>query len=327
MVTATGDKPGMVASADFWKPRTAPTMYFIGVTTGKSSIMKVFPQWSNILGLGARIEGYDAPIHAPAENYRKIVRHIKEDPLSMGALVTTHKIDLLDATRDMFDYLDPNAQICGEVSSISKRDGKLEGHAIDPISSGLAWEAFVEPGYWGRTGASVLCLGAGGSAVAISVYLANRPAPADRPRKFIVVNRSVGRLESLKRIQTGLQTDIEFEYIHNQDPVKNDTIMASLPAGSMVINATGMGKDTPGSPITDAGLFPENGLAWELNYRGELDFLHQAKRQVKSRGVRVEDGWVYFLHGWTQVIAKVFHLNLTPELFAELDRTASSLRS
>ncbi len=312
---------------DFWRPRTVPTMYFIGVTTAKSSIMKVFPQWSKILNLGAQIEGYDAPIHAPAENYRAIVRHIKEDPLSMGALVTTHKIDLLDATRDLFDCLDPFAQLCGEVSSISKRDGSLEGHAIDPISSGLAWEAFVEPGYWGRTNAHVLCLGAGGSAVAISVYLANRPDPADRPRKFVVVNRSQGRLDGLRKIQSQLKTDIEFEYIHNQDPARNDVIMAALPPGSMVINATGMGKDTPGSPVTDQGLFPEGGIAWELNYRGELDFLHQARRQAESRGVRVEDGWVYFLHGWTQVIAKVFHLDLTPERFAELDRAASSIRS
>jgi shikimate dehydrogenase len=301
-------------------------MYFVGVTTAKSSIMKVFPQWSAILGLGAQIEGYDAPIHAPAENYRAIVRHIKQDSLSMGALVTTHKIDLLEATRDLFDYLDPHAQLCGEVSSISKREGKLEGYAIDPISSGLAWEAFVEPGYWGRSGAYVLCLGAGGSAVAISAYLVSRPDPADRPRKFIVVNRSLGRLDNLRRIHAKLNTDIEFEYVHNQDPVRNDAIMASLPAGSMVINATGMGKDTPGSPITDQGLFPEHGMAWELNYRGELDFLHQAERQVESRGVKVEDGWIYFLHGWTQVIARVFHLDMAPESFAELDRAASSMR-
>lgn len=317
----------MTEAPEFWKPRLVPTMYFIGVTTKKSSIMRVFPQWSNILKLGAEIEGYDAPIHAPAQVYRAIVQHIKNDPLSLGALVTTHKIDLLEATRDMFDELDPNAQLCGEVSSISKMDGRLVGHAIDPISSGLAWEAFVEPGYWGHSGANVLCLGAGGSAVALSVYLANRPDAADRPRKIVVVNRSQGRLDSLRQIAVTLKTDIEFDYIQNQDPLKNDAIMATLPAGSMVINATGMGKDTPGSPITDNGLFPEHGLAWELNYRGELDFLHQAKRQVESRSLRVEDGWVYFLHGWTQVVAKVFHLNLTAELFTALDRAASSLRS
>ena len=53
-----------------------------------------------------------------------------------------------------------------------------------------------------------------------------------------------------------LGTDIAVEYICNQDPLVNDAIMAGLPEDSIVINATGMGKDTPGSPITDAGLFP-----------------------------------------------------------------------
>ena len=309
------------------EPRLVPTMYFIGVTTTKSSIMKVFPRWSEILGLGAEISGYDAGIHAPAEIYRSIVRHIKEDLLSVGALVTTHKIDLLDAARDMFDYLDPYAELCGEISCISKNNGRLEGHAKDPITSGLAWEAFVEPGYWGRTGGHVMCIGAGGSAVAISVYVAGLPDAADRPQKFITVNRSQPRLTRLQEIHTKLDTDITFEYVLNQDPVKNDEIMASLPPGSMVINATGMGKDRPGSPITDNGLFPQNCFAWELNYRGELDFLHQAERQVQSRNVTVEDGWVYFLHGWSQVIAQVFHLDLTPELFAELDRAASTIRA
>jgi hypothetical protein len=32
------------------------------------------------------------------------------------------------------------------------------------------------------------------------------------------------------------------------------------------------------------------------------------------------------LHGWSQVIAEVFHLELTPKLFAKLDRTAAEIR-
>ena len=32
-------------------------MYFIGVTTTQSSIMKVFPRWSDALGLNAVIKG------------------------------------------------------------------------------------------------------------------------------------------------------------------------------------------------------------------------------------------------------------------------------
>jgi len=33
--------------------------------------------------------------------------------------------------------------------------------------------------------------------------------------------------------------------------------------------------------------------------------MHQALAQRESGGVHVEDGWLYFLHGWTQVIAEV----------------------
>jgi shikimate dehydrogenase len=307
------------------QPRTVPTMYFIGVTTAKSAMMKIFPRWSEILGIGAELVGYDAALHAPAEVYRAIVRHIKTDTLSIGALVTTHKIDLLAASRDMFDTLDHHAQICEEVSSISKLDGRLEGHALDPISSGKALEAFIEPGYWSRMDAEVLCLGAGGSATAISTYFANHP-DQDRPRKFTVVDVSQDRLDKLCAMHAKLKTAMPLGYILNSDPAKNDALMASLPAGSLVINATGMGKDRPGSPITDRGQFPKHGLVWELNYRGELDFLHQAEQQATSRELRIEDGWIYFLHGWAQVVAQVFHLELTPELFDKLDKAAASAR-
>jgi shikimate 5-dehydrogenase len=40
---------------------TERTMYFIGVTTGKSSIMKVFPAWAEHLGLNAVMRGIDFP--------------------------------------------------------------------------------------------------------------------------------------------------------------------------------------------------------------------------------------------------------------------------
>ena len=49
------------------------------------------------------IKGIDFPLHAEPDAYRDAVSFIKEDPLSLGALVTTHKIDLYKACRDLFD--------------------------------------------------------------------------------------------------------------------------------------------------------------------------------------------------------------------------------
>lgn len=314
------EQPAFVHKSD-------PTFYFIGVTTTKSSIMKVFPVWMKELGCPeVMIEGVDLKIHDSPAAYRSAVAQIALDPLSLGALVTTHKIDLYEATRDLFDYFDPYALMTGEVSSISKSHGRLEGHAKDPITAGLSLDAIIGSGYFARTGGDVLCLGAGGSAVATLLHLINKPLPGDRPKHFIVVNRSSQRLERLAQMLDRLSTDIQVVPVHNSDPLKNDALMAELPEYSIVINATGMGKDTPGSPITNNGLFPRCGIAWEFNYRGELDFMHQALVQAQARSLQVEDGWLYFLHGWTQVIAQVLHIDLTPALFDRLAKAAAALR-
>jgi shikimate dehydrogenase len=307
--------------------KAVPTFYFIGVTTGKSSIMKVFPLWMKVLGREEVVmEGMDCKIHDEPQAYRKAVAQIKYDPLSLGALVTTHKIDLLNAARDMFEYLDPYALITGEVSSISKLEGRLEGHAKDPLTSGASLDAIIEKGYFGKTHGEVLCFGAGGSGVATLLHLINKKDKADRPAKFTFVNRSQGRLDHAKEMVGGLQTDIQIDYICNSDPLVNDKIMEKFPPCSVIINATGMGKDTPGSPITWKGIFPMNSVSWEFNYRGELDFLHQSLAQVESRKVKVEDGWLYFVHGWTQVVAQVLHFDLTPVLFDKLNQAASTVR-
>ena len=307
--------------------RIVPTMYFFGVTTGQSAINRVFPIWTEILGLHeAQLVGLDFALHDDPQRYRQAVAQIKHDPLSRGALVTTHKIDVLDAAQDLFDDFNEFARLCGDLSCISKRDGKLIGHALDPISAGESLEEMFEPGYWQRTGGEVFCIGAGGSAISITYYFLTQLQPGDRPRRIIVVNRSQPRLIKLEEIVGTLASEVQVDYILNDKPKINDEIMNSLAPGSMVINATGMGKDRPGSPITDAGIFPQGGAAWELNYRGELQFMHQALAQKAARDLTIHDGWRYFIHGWSDHIAEVFHLELTPTLVDRLAEAAEVIR-
>ena len=312
-----------------YEPAVVPTMYFIGVTTGKSSIMTAFPRWAEHLGLGdAVIRGIDCKWHDEPEVYRRAVEFIKHDPLSLGALVTTHKIDLLAACRDLFDELDPFARLMGEVSGISKRGGKLVGHAKDPISSGLALEAFVPAGHWERTGAEVLVLGAGGSSIAVTCYLMDQRRGPSRPSKIVVTNRSQPRLDEIRHIHAKLAQPFPVEYHHAPRAEDNDALVSRLKPRSLVINATGLGKDAPGSPITGRARFPKNGFAWDFNYRGDLLFLEQARAQTQERALHVEDGWVYFLHGWTQVIAEVFHVEIPVRGpgFDEISRIAAGAR-
>jgi shikimate 5-dehydrogenase len=306
-----------------------PTLYFIGVSTPKSSIMQVFPQWARYLSLGdCAIKGIDFVPHDTLGNYRKAVAFIKRDKLSFGALVTTHKIDLLKACRDLFEELDEYAELMGEISSISKHEGRLVGHAKDPITSGLALEAFLPTRHWERTGAEAFVIGAGGSAIAITWYLMKKDHGANRPTRIIVANRSTPRLEEMQEIHRKLDSNIPVEYHHTPAPHLSDAILRQLKPGSLVINATGLGKDAPGSPLTNAAVFPEDGLVWEFNYRGDLLFLQQAAAQQKERNLLIEDGWIYFIHGWTRVIAEVFHIDIPvkgPE-FAELSRIAATVR-
>ena len=57
-------------------------------------------------------------------------------------------------------------------------------------------------------------------------------------------------------------------------------------------------------------------------------FLEQARAQQNARHLQIEDGWIYFIHGWTRVIAEVFHIDIPTSgpRFDEMSRIAASVR-
>ena len=295
-------------------PTRRPTFWFVGVTTGASSIMRVFPAWAKHLGFGdVTIRGIDLPLQASPEAYRRVVDYIKHDPLSRGALVTTHKLDLYAACEDLFDETDDFARTMGETSCLSKRGGRLVCHAKDPITSGLAMERFLRPGHFEGTGAETFAIGAGGSGIALTWYLMRPGRGADRPARVTVSDTSQARLDEIRRVHRELGSDVPCDYVRVADVADNDAVLERLPPGSLVVNATGLGKDAPGSPLGPAARFPERGVAWDLNYRGELVFLDRARGQAAAHSLHVEDGWTYFIFGWTRVMAEVFDVEIPTE--------------
>jgi len=297
-------------------------MYFFGVTTAESSIMRIFPAWAKALGLGdAHLLGIDFAINDDPEKYRAAVEHIKTDPLSLGALVTTHKIDVMQAAGDLFDGFDDFAQASSEISCIFKRDGALIGGARDDESSRLCLDLLLGEHYWQKYPAEVLMLGSGGAAVACSWALLHPDLGENRPRKLTVTDIHPERLEHLEKIINPLGNIPCLETVCTDN---GNELLQRLPPHSMVINATGMGKDRPGSPLTDTAIWPEHAVAWEFNYRGERQFLKQARNHA---GI-TEDGWRYFVFGWTRVMEAVFDhpIDSSGPDFEALSEIAAALR-
>jgi shikimate dehydrogenase len=249
------------------------------------------------------------------------VAEIQGDPACVGALVTTHKIAVFDAARDMFDELDEFAAGVGEVSSIAVRGGRTLGAAKDPLTAGLALEEVLADDHFAE-GGQVLCLGAGGAGTAIGWYLGRRK---DGPLRMTFVDTERARLDHLQQVLAVHAPHVELRTL---TAARADVAaeLAALPPGSLVVNATGLGKDRPGSPLPDPARFPERAVVWELNYRGSLEFLAQARAQQAARELTVVDGWRYFIHGWSQVIADVFQLPMGPDRVAELAEAAESVR-
>ncbi|MGH3414431.1 MAG: hypothetical protein ACRDPH_15255 [Marmoricola sp.] len=293
----------------------------MGVSTVGSSIKAVFPRWSEILGLDADLVGHDLPLWADRARYRAVVAELRDDPRCVGALVTSHKIGLYQAAADMFTGMDEFAVACGEISSVRVRDGQVFGAAKDPLTAGLSLEEVLAENHF-VDGAEVLCFGGGGAGTAIGWYLGRRRHP---PHRIRFVDVRAERLELLRSVlvDRSLHTEVTTALAGALDVAR---LVECLPPHSLVINATGMGKDLPGTPLPKAAVLPREAVVWELNYRGSLEFLSQARSQAGARGLTVVDGWRYFIHGWSQVIAEVFDLELTGDVVERLSAAAEEAR-
>lgn len=304
---------------------TSAAMGFVGVDTANSSIMQVFPLWADHLGLPTRrLRGHDLPLDADDGVYRDLVATMRDDESELGALVTTHKVRVYQAAGDLFDELDDFSRQCGEVSSISKRDGRLLGGAKDPLTAGLALREILPPDWFAEGGGEAVCLGAGGAGTAITTYLAQTDDP---PVRITVTDVGPDRLAHVREVheRAGLEPD-RFRYVLTASAEQAGELVSGAAPRSLVVNASGLGKDRPGSPVDAATLFPRGSVVWEINYRGSLDFLRLAQARQAERELQVHDGWRYFVHGWTHAVAEVFDIDLNARTVEELAALAETVR-
>jgi len=268
------------------------------------------------LGLDVHLVGRDVPLAAPGEVYRALVTELAGSDDVLGAVITSHKVALLREAGDLVDWLDPLAAECGEVNALRRGAGGLAGFARDPVSVGRVVDEI-----W-PDGEQVVCLGAGGSAIALGRHLLARPVPRAR---LVFADRSSAAGRHLQAVlgPWAESRRVRLEVHLGAGPW--DHLVVSGPAGTLVVNATGLGKDGPGSPLSPIVEFPPVAVIWDLNYRGDLAMLRQARRA--HAGLVVHDGWHLFCHGWAAALGPILDLSNQVDTAGRFAELAAPLRA
>ena len=281
-------------------------VWFVGVSTAGSLVHQAMPRWRPLLGGDVTVEGRDLPLDAPASAYRSLLDELRRDDGALGAVVTSHKIALYRAASDLFAGLDDMAVACSEVNAVRRTPRGLVGFARDPVSVGRV----VDRIWPGGTGDEVVCLGSGGTAVALGRHLLARP----QPPRLVFADR---RHDAVAHLRATLGDDVTTRL----GPGPWDDLVATARPRGLVVNATGMGKERPGAPLSQLARFPAGAVVWELNYRGYLPLLAQAR----ARHVAVHDGWSLFCQGWAAALAAVLDID-DPGLGDQFEQAARPLR-
>ena len=293
-------------------------MYFIGVTTTQSIINKIFPSWMKILNSKMELECVDVPMNAEASIYRELVNKIKNSKSTLGALVTTHKIPLYAYASDLFDALDNSSQQFKEIGCIYKKHNRLIGEATDILTVKKAFKnIWTKERYSDISRVHICILGCGGAGVALAYELLS--SEYDNISQIIMVDVIKERINNAQKILGTYDKKSKMHFCLSDGVKSNDQIVNSLPDNAFVVNASGVGKDIIGSPVSWEVELPNGGCLWEYNYRGhkgkELEILKIAYQQSKHKHLSIYDGFNYFLYGWTTVISRILNMDINDQLF------------
>lgn len=301
-----------------------PNVYFLGIRTAGSAAHKAFPVWTDAMGWDATLVGVDIPRDSACATYHDFLAMMKADRLCVGTQVTAHKVRVHDCLAAELAECDPDVQLLGEVGAIATTGRGFAGFSPDMLALGAELSAMLA-GQKGRFAMTELViLGGGGAGRAIA--LAGARLGNGRVSKITLTERSAEvRAELAGKVKeiAALNRDIDFDI---QDGEANNEVVERSAPGSLIVNATGVGKDAAGSPISVNVRFPPGAVAWDLNYRGDLGFLRCATAQSGSREVMALDGWNYFVRNWFECLMRLAGQVPSTSRFERFCRASDSVR-
>jgi shikimate dehydrogenase len=314
-----------------WDDR--PLILFVGISTAGSLAHAVFGRWAAELGQPWTLRGIDLPADAPTAAFRRLVSAMRGNAAVRGAVITAHKLRVYRACAQDLERRDWLTDVTHEINALATGP-ILGGYARDALSLARVLPALIRSA--GAATASdlhVLCLGAGGAATALLLALhldtftadgaARPPARADPPASVTFTDVDPRALADLRSVadRAGIAAS-RLSFIRVREPCDSDALVARLPSPALVINATGLGKDAAGSPVTGAARLAPNALAWDLNYRGDLVFL----RQAADAGATTMDGWDYFVAGWAGGLTAIAETPFSTDVLTRFAQAAAPHR-
>lgn len=292
---------------NFPSPPEKPTVYVVGAEVLPEGLIDVYPKWARRFGhRSTAFEPVAAPSEADAAEYQRFIDFLRDEYHAVGAIMVSNASTLFAHTRQMFDEVDDDAELLGEIGVVVRTPGTLTGLAPAKRAAQQAYEQIFGDG---SNPPEALIIGATGPARALAVALSE----SDKRRVCLTTLDGKSMTDMRQRVAE-LPEDKRPTLRHIESQIEHDRLVTLLPPGSLVVNATGPSdKDTP-SPVGDAALFPQNGLIWDLDAVGiSSPFLDKARQQRKPRGLRLADGPIFHQYQWFTAAAAIFGITPTQD--------------
>lgn len=293
-----------VSLADFPASPGKPTVYLVGGQPLPDPLVEAYPKWARRFDQGsADIVPIAAPSAADSAAYRGLVEFLRDEYNVLGLVMLSHADTLFQHTHAMFDEIDSDAQLLGEIGVVRRAPGTLTALAPAKVAAERAYEQTFDAA---DPLPEALIIGGTGPARALALALSGT-ADAATPRRVSLTTLDGKSMTEMRQRVAELPEDQRPILRHIESQIEHDRLVTLLPPGSLVVNASGTAdKDAP-SPVGDAALFPENGLVWDLDAVGTSSpFLDKARKQRSARGLRLADGPLFHRLQWVAAAAAVF---------------------